>query len=237
MVHMIDRHFGEILQLLKDLDLDGNTLVVFSGDNGGNPYFADEEHPAGLFAPNVNPRTGHRFRAGKGSLYEGGLRVPFIARWPGRITGGRVSDHLCYFPDLMPTLAEAAGVSCPGGIDGLSFMPALLGDSSGRQSQQSHEFLYWEFKEMTALRIGSWKGVRPKKTAAWQLHDLSADIEEKRDISAEHPEIVERMEAGALEARSAQPRTGVFDRELNAKDLQSVYPDRRSSGIDPSGLP
>jgi hypothetical protein len=90
---------------------------------------------------------------------------------------------------------------------------------------------------MTALRIGSWKGVRPKKTAAWQLHDLSADIEEKRDISAEHPEIVERMEAGALEARSAQPRTGVFDRELNAKDLQSVYPDRRSSGIDPSGLP
>jgi arylsulfatase A-like enzyme len=231
MVSMIDRHFGQVLQLVKELGLEENTLVIFSGDNGGNPYFADAEHPAGFFGPNVNPRNGERFRAGKGSLYEGGLRVPFIARWPGRIKPGRVSNHLCYFPDVMPTLAEAAGVRCPEGIDGLSFLPALTGGTSARQAP-----LYWEFKQMTAVRTGNWKGVRPKKAAPWELYDLDRDIEEKRDLSSLRPEIVRSMETVAEKEHAPQPRTGVFDRALNAKDLQSVYPDRSNSGVDPSTL-
>ncbi len=234
MVNMADRHFGQILQLVKDLGLDDDTVVLFSGDNGGESYFADAEHPGGFFGPNVNPRTGQRFRAAKGSLYEGGLRVPFIARWPGHIKAGRVSPHPCYFPDVMPTLAEAAGVKCPEGIDGLSFLPSLTGQPSTGHAQLTHEFLYWEFKEMTAVRTGNWKGVRPKKTAPWELYDLSSDIEEKRDLSGQHPEIVESMAAFAVNEHTPQPRTGVFDRTLNARDLQSVYPDRSNSGVDPS---
>ncbi len=233
MVNMVDRHFGEILQLLKELGLDDQTMVLFSGDNGGQPYFADAEHPAGFFGPNVNPRNGQRFRGGKGSLYEGGLRVPLVARWPGRIKPGQVSDDLCYFPDVMPTLAEAAGVQCPDGIDGASFLPALVGGPSAGRRRWTHEFLYWEFKTMTAVRNRNWKGVRPRTAAPWELYDLSSDIEERRDLAGQHSEIIEKMERCALKEHTRQPQTGVFDRTLNAKDLRSVYPDRSSSGVDP----
>ncbi len=230
MVNMIDRHFGQILEMLKELGIDGNTLVIFSGDNGGANYFANPEHPAGFFKPNVNPRTGKRFRDEKGSIYEGGLRVPFIARWPGRIQPSRISDHLCYFPDVMPTLAEAAGADCPRGIDGISFLPAL----TGGPKQPIHDFLYWEYKQMTAVRTSNWKGVQPGKAGPWELYDLTEDIEEKRNLAAQHPEIIEKMKAIALNQHSPQPTAGVFDRALNAKDLRSVYPNRESQGVDPS---
>src|SRR5205814_2115361 len=100
--------------------------------------------PAGLFGPNLNPKTGQRFRGGKGNLYEGGLRVPFIVRWPGKIQGGRLSDHLCYFPDVMPTIAELTGASCPKDTDGLSMVPELLGPTAAGHPQAKHEYLYWE---------------------------------------------------------------------------------------------
>jgi arylsulfatase A-like enzyme len=232
MVNMIDRDFGRILQMIKELGLDDNTIVMFSGDNGGNSYFADQAHPAGFFGPNVNPRTGERFRGAKGSLYEGGLRIPFIARWPGRIRAGAVSEHLCYLPDVMPTLARAAGTQCPESTDGISFMPELTG-----ASQPRHEFLYWEFHEMLAVRTSSWKGVQPKRTAHWELYDLSRDIQEKDDLAAKHPDIIAKLQAIALEQHREQPATGVFDRKLNARDLQSVYPDRANSGIDPANPP
>ncbi len=237
MVNMIDRHFGEVLAMVKEGGLDDNTIVMLSGDNGGAAYFADQEHPAGFFGPNVNPHTGKRFRAAKGSIYEGGLRVPFIARWPGNIKPGRVIDHLCYFPDVMPTLAEAAGAQCPRGIDGISFLPALLGSAApGRGQAATHESLYWEFKEMTAVRIGSWKGVQPKRTAPWELYDLSSDIEEKQDVAGRHPEMVAKMKAIAVREHTPQPTTGVFDAVLNARDLQSVYPGRSGAGVDPRAL-
>ena len=233
MVNMIDRHFGEIFEMVKQLGLDNNTIVMLSGDNGGYNYFADQDHPAGFFGPNVNPTTGQRFRAAKGSIYEGGLRVPFIARWPGHIKPGQVSNHLCYFPDVMPTLAEAAGTQCPEGIDGISFLPTLVGGAEAGHKQVQHEFLYWEFQAMTAVRIGSWKGVQPKKTVPWELYDLSNDIEEKSDVAGEHPEIIERMKTIAMKEHTSQPTTGVFDRVLNAKDLQSVYPGKDGTGVDP----
>ena len=109
MVSMVDRQVGEILALLRELGIEQNTLVFFSGDNGGADYFASAKYPRGVHSANKNPQTGVEFRGKKGNLYEGGVRVPCIARWPGRIPPGRVSDHLGYFPDILPTVAEAAG--------------------------------------------------------------------------------------------------------------------------------
>ncbi|MGD2174511.1 MAG: arylsulfatase, partial [Candidatus Brocadiaceae bacterium] len=126
MVNMVDRNVGEVLALLKELGLDEDTIVLFSGDNGGLDYFRDEEHPRGFHAPNVDPRTGTEFRGHKGNLYEGGLRVAMLARWPARIQPGRVSDLLWYFPDVLPTAAELAGASAPDDIDGVSIVPELL---------------------------------------------------------------------------------------------------------------
>src|SRR5262249_22040619 len=110
MVNLVDRQAGEVLALLKELGPEDHTIGFFSGDHGGKLYFPDAKHPGGLFGPNTNPRTGQAFRGEKGNLYEGGLRVPFLVRWPGKIQPGRVSNHLCYFPDVLPTVAELAGV-------------------------------------------------------------------------------------------------------------------------------
>ncbi len=108
-MHMIDRQIGEIIATLKEMDLDQETIFFLCGDNGGQAYFSTKGRPHGFFGPNLNPETGERFKAGKGSLYEGGLKVPFLVRWPGMIKESVEADHLCYFPDIMPTLAELAG--------------------------------------------------------------------------------------------------------------------------------
>lgn len=111
MVHLADRNMGEILKLLKDLGIDDNTIVVFSGDNGGAPYFKNEAHPRGVFEPNSTV-----FRGGKGNLLEGGLRVPYLVRWPGKIKPGSVTDHLCYFADVMPSrevCTSTLSLTCP----------------------------------------------------------------------------------------------------------------------------
>src|SRR5581483_5602144 len=105
--------------LLKDLGIDNDTLVFFSGDNGGADYFPSAEHPRGIHSANRNPRTGLEFRGKKGNLYEGGLRIPFIARWPGKISAGRTSEYLSYFPDILPTIAEVTRAKAPAGLDGI----------------------------------------------------------------------------------------------------------------------
>ena len=157
-------------------------------------------HPAGLFAPNVDPKTGKRFRGGKGSLYEGGLRVPFIVRWPGRIAAGEVSDYLGHFSDVMPTLAELAGAKPPASIDGFSLVPTLLGEKAAGRAQPPHEYLYWEDGAKRAVRCGTWKLVgTPKK---WELYDLAADIEEKTDMGGQRPDIVEKLAAYAEKAHT-----------------------------------
>lgn len=200
MVNLVDRQVGAVLDLLKQLDLDERTIVFFSGDNGGNPYFADEMHPAGLFGPNVDPKTGKRFRGGKGNLYEGGLRIPMIVRWPGRIAPGTVSDHLWYFPDMMPTLAELAGAEAPSDTDGISIVPTLLGPEAAGRPQARHEYLYWESAKQTAVRSGQWKLIRQAPQRPWELYDLHADVEETRDVADEHPEVVERLARFAQDA-------------------------------------
>ena len=189
MITHMDRGIGEILALLRELDLEKDTLVMFSSDNG--PAYGRVGGTDSAFFRSAGP-----FRGLKGSVFEGGIRVPLIARWPGRVPRNAVSDHVCAFWDLLPTLCDITGASAPGGIDGLSFAPTLL--AAGRQ--ETHAHLYWEFPAyggQQAVRLGDWKAVRTglKRDDAdhtVQLYDLSADRSESRDVAAAFPDVVSR---------------------------------------------
>ena len=211
-MHMMDRQIGEIIKLLKELDIDDNTIFFLCGDNGGQPYFKSKDRPHGLFGPNLNPHTGERFRAGKGSLYDGGLKVPYYVRWPGKIKAGSVTDHICYYPDVMPTLADITQAPSPK-TDGLSFLPTLLGKSC---DQQKHKYLYWEYGNQTAVRTQDWKAYKAK--GDWELYDLSQDIEELNNLASSKPKILAQLKAYAEEAH--QPMIGgeIYDRELIERD-------------------
>ena len=186
MVTRLDRDVGDLMTHLKKLGLDDRTLVIFSSDNG--------PHREG--GPNYDPaffNVSGPFSGLKRSLTEGGIRVPFIARWPGRIKAGSVSGHVGYFGDMMATWSELAGAKAPDKIDSISIVPALL----GRGGQPKHEYLYWEFYEQgvsQALLIdGHWKAMRLKTlTAPIQLFDLANDIAEKNDVAASNPKLVAR---------------------------------------------
>ena len=222
MVSMLDRQVGEIRALLQELNLEKNTLIFFSGDNGGADYFVTDEHPRGVHSANKHPQTGVEFRGRKGLLYEGGLRVPFVAHWPGRIAAGRVSEHLAYFPDILPTIAEVTGAIPPRETDGISLVPTLLGEKAGRP-QELHPFLYWELGEQTAIRQGNWRAVRPRANAAWELYDLSTDPSEAIDLASSHPNRV--AELAALAASAHQPAIeGTFTRtERHERDRRAKF--------------
>jgi len=227
MVAMVDRNLAEVLGLLKELGLERNTIVFFCGDNGGAPRFRSGEHPGGFFGPNVNPKTGVAFRGNKGNLYEGGLRIPMIVRWPGKIEPGQVDDLLWYFPDVLPTLAELTGTKAPKDIDGISIVPTLLGEKAAGRKQQQHEFLYWEYGGQHAVRMGSWKAIQPRTNRDWELYDLTADIGEQQDCAAKHPEVLAKMKAFARRAHEPA-RQGVFhDRAIHEKDRRAKYGDTR----------
>ncbi|MDO8544900.1 MAG: arylsulfatase [Opitutaceae bacterium] len=218
MVNMIDRQVGEVRALLQELGVADNTFILFTGDNGGHEYFADAQHPRGFFGPNVNPKTGVDFRGGKSNLYEGGLRVSAIAHWPGHVAAGRVTDHLSYFPDFMPTFAELAGTTPPRDTDGISFVPELLGEKAAGRRQEQHRYLYWEITKHTAVRMGNWKAVRVGADAAWELYDLAKDISEKNNVAAQKPDILAQMKAFAAEAHRPMPAGVIYDRATLDKD-------------------
>ena len=211
-MHMVDRQIGEILKLLKELNIDDNTVFFLCGDNGGQPYFKTPERPHGFFAPNWNPLTGERFRAGKGSLYEGGLKVPMYARWPGKIKAGTVSDHIFYYPDIMPTLADIAKVEPPK-TDGLSILPTLI--QKGQQKQ--HNYLYWEYQGQIAVRKGKWKAYKGNKID-WELYDISKDKEEKSNLALENREILNQLISLAIEAHEEVKPGEIYDEALALKD-------------------
>jgi arylsulfatase A-like enzyme len=218
MVGMVDRQVGEVLDLLKELKLDENTIVFFCGDNGGNNYFKTAKHPRGLHSANKHPQTGVEFRGGKGNLYEGGLRIPMAIRWPGKIKPGRVSDHLWYFPDVMPTLAELTGTHAVKDTDGLSIVPELFG-----RKQPQHKYLYWELGNQTAVRMGNWKAIRPRPNAPWELYDLKKDISEARNIAAANPKILAQMKAHAEEAHEPAVEGTFADRANHEKDRRAKF--------------
>ena len=216
MIEMVDRQIGDLLAMLKEYGIDDNTIVVFSGDNGGQRYFGD------FFGPNTNPITGVEFRGEKRHLYEGGLRIPYIVRWPGKIKPGTVTEHLCYFPDVMPTLAEVAGVKAPGDTDGISFVPTLLGEDAAGRSQEQHTYLYWEENDGLdpehdrAVRMGNWKVLRKRGTTVWKLYDLSTDVSETTDIASvpAHSTILNQMIAYADQAHETQIGGQILDSSL-----------------------
>jgi len=184
MITRMDSDIGTIMAQLKEFGIDENTLVIFSSDNG--------PHREGGADPEFFKSSGP-LRGIKRDLYEGGIRVPMIARWPGKIHEGAVSDHVSAFWDFLPTAAEIAGVRVPGNIDGISYLPALLG-----KEQRKHEFLYWEFHEgrasKQAVRMGKWKAVRLRPSAPLELYDLSTDKGEKNNIASIFPDIVKKIE-------------------------------------------
>jgi len=189
---MLDRQVGELLALLAELNLDEDTVVFFLSDHG-----ADQRYDGVL-------DSSGELRGAKRSMCEGGLRVPMIVRCPGLIEPGQVSDHPCYFPDVMPTLADLAGIETPDGIDGLSYMPTLAGDTP---QQQAHDYLYWEWHQYDwgraqlvpdglwqAARVGDWKAIRWKTGEPLELYNLSTDLGEAHNVAADHPDIVAQME-------------------------------------------
>jgi arylsulfatase A-like enzyme len=187
MVTLLDRQVGEVMAQLRRLGLAEKTLVIFSSDNGphleggGDPDYFDCNGP---------------LRGYKRDLYEGGIREPMIAWWPGHVPAGTVSDVVSFFGDMMPTFASVAGAAPPPATDGISLLPTLL----GREGQQQHDHLYWEFYERhgrRALRKGNWKLLQydlfvPDKTTT-VLYDLSTDLGETRNVATQHPEIVQEM--------------------------------------------
>lgn len=187
MVTRLDRSVGRIVDRLKELGLEENTLVLFSSDNG--PTHGHVGGSDSYFFESAGPLRGL-----KGSLYEGGIREPFIARWSKKIQPGRVSDLPAAFYDVLPTLCEAAGAAPPKDTDGISLLPTLL----GKGEQKWHEFLYWEFAGyggQQALRLGDWKAVRQnlqKGEGKIELYNLARDIGEEENVAAGHPNVVAR---------------------------------------------
>lgn len=187
MVTRFDRDIGALMAQLKKLNIDDRTLVIFSSDNGPHREGGPDYDPA-LFSVS-GPFTGL-----KRALTDGGIRVPFIARWPDRIKAGTTSGHVGYFGDMMATWAELAAAKTPSKIDSISIVPTLL----GRGAQAKHDFLYWEFYEQgvsqALLLDGRWKALRLKTPSApIQLFDLVNDTAEKTDVAAKNPQILARV--------------------------------------------
>lgn len=179
MITRMDTDIGRLVALLRELKIDNNTLIVFTSDNG--PH-SEGGHQHEYFDAN-GPLRGF-----KRDLYEGGIRVPTIAWWPGRIQPGTASDEPLAGYDWMSTACELAGVSAPQGIDGISFVPTLLG-----KPQQRHEYLFWSFGAKKAIRKGNWKAVIPGKNQPMELYNLDKDIGEETNVAGAYSHIVDDM--------------------------------------------
>jgi arylsulfatase A-like enzyme len=200
MVTRLDRDVGRLMALLKELNLDERTLVVFASDNGA--AWRDE-----VFN-HSGPLRGY-----KRDMYEGGLRSPSIARWPGRIKAGAVSEQVWAFWDVLPTLAELTGQSPPSGPDGVSILPALL-----EGKVVDHPPLYFEFHERgfeQAARIGDWKAVRHGPKLPVELYDLKTDFSERNDAADRNPEVVKRFEEYFKTARTDSATWPIRERPRN----------------------
>ncbi len=209
MIGRLDRDVGRLMGMLKRLAIDRNTVVFFTSDNG--------PHREGGNNPDFFDSNG-KLRGIKRDLYEGGIRVPTIVRWPGHIASGSTSGVVGSFADVLPTLADLAGGSVPEGIDGLSIVPTLTGNP---KSQELHKYLYWEFYERggtRAVRMGEWKAVAKSFFAKeLELYHLPTDLGEQKNVAAEHPEIVARALAAMKDAHRPSPMWKVRGRRVKKK--------------------
>lgn len=197
MITRLDHYVGEILDKLGEMGLDSNTLVIFTSDNG--------PHEEGGADPAFFGRDG-QLRGIKRQCYEGGIRIPFIAWWPGKVQPATTNHHPLAFYDVLPTLCQLSGTSLAtfgddSDFDGISFAPTLL----DKEGQQQHEFLYWEFHEtdQMALRMGDWKLIVDHGTP--RLYNLAEDLHEDHDIASLHPEIVQQMIHKILQEHTESP--------------------------------
>lgn len=199
MITILDRQVGEVMQRVKELGIEDNTLIIFSSDNGphreggGDPDYFDCNGP---------------LRGYKRDLSEGGIRVPFIAAWNGVIEPGSKSEHVSAFWDMLPTFADIIKADVSGDLDGLSLWPEL----SGKGLQRTHDYLYWEFHEQggkQAIRKENWKAIRLNVNSdipdAIKLYDLSKDLGEQHDVATEHPKVVASMAKLFQKARTPHP--------------------------------
>ncbi|TGV01865.1 arylsulfatase [Flavivirga rizhaonensis] len=198
MITKMDSNIGRILEVLKELNLEENTIIMFASDNGpsteGGQDMAFFDSSGGL--------RGH-----KRDLYEGGIRIPFIVHWKGKVKSGSVSNHPSAFWDVLPTICDLAGVKTPKDIDGLSLLPTILGDTN---NQKTHDYLYWEWQykqkpKYEVVRSGKWKlfKIAPIKSDEWfyELYDLENDKAESTNLASQYPEIIKKLETYFEEAK------------------------------------
>ncbi|MGL5794245.1 MAG: arylsulfatase [Waterburya sp.] len=197
MISRMDQSIGKLMKKLEILGIDENTIVIFTSDNG--------PHKEGGANPNFFNSNGS-LRGIKRELYEGGIRIPMIARWPNKIQPGGRSEYISAFWDMMPTFAELANVETPKNIDGISLLPTLLGETA---KQKEHKYLYWEFNKLggsQAIRMGSWKAIRlnvsANRNAPIQLFNLEKDIGETTDLASENPALIAEIGELFTQART-----------------------------------
>lgn len=199
MIDRLDQNIERLMQSVKDAGLDNNTLVLFCSDNGPRSEPSKIQTEVSDFFDSNGSLRGY-----KRDLYEGGIRVPMIARWPGRIQAGTTSEVPWYFADVMATAADAGNAKLPADTDGVSIMPIL----TGQKKELQDRFLYWEYFEsgfQQAVRWGKWKALRLKRGQPLELYDLCADIGEHDNVAAEHPEVIQQIETYLKTARTESP--------------------------------
>ncbi len=208
MVTRMDKDVGKLVKLVDKLGLGENTLIIFTSDNG--PMQAEIHGHTGLFNSN-GP-----LRGAKRDLYEGGIRIPLIVRWKGKIKPNSETDHISAFWDFLPTACEVAGVEAPRHTDGISYLPVLFG-----KEQEKHEVLYWEFPAQggkQALRYGKWKGVRngllEDPGAPLELYDLTTDIGESKNVAEEYPGVAKKVLELMDEQHVPDPNWPLFKNEF-----------------------
>ncbi|MDP6355909.1 MAG: arylsulfatase [Planctomycetota bacterium] len=205
MISMFDRDVGRLLKVVTELAIEENTLLLVTSDHG-----ASCRHDEGI-------QSCGNLRGQKGTLYEGGIRTPLIARMPGTLTAGETPAHLCYSADVLPTLCELAGIDPPPDTDGLSLVPTFLGETT-EQPQATHEYLYWEEHPynfgrgcyrpdamLQALRRGNWKLVRPDQQSPPQLFNIASDPGEQYDLAGREPYVLDQLLSLLEQARTEPP--------------------------------
>ncbi len=221
MVSRMDRDIGALVRLLEELELDEDTLITFNSDNGAH----GEGGTLDFF------KTSGPLRGKKRGMYEGGVRSPMFAYWPGQIKAGTVNDHLSAFWDMLPTLSELTGEVAQGPTDGISMLPTLLGKN---HEQKQHRYLYWELyeggKPNSALRFGNWKAViNDRRQGKIELYKINNDQKEQKDVAAQFPEIVDEARKLFKEAHNPNPFWDMHHRPLfDAKAACEV------NGVSPS---